>query len=121
LELREAIQETDRLYAAWEAIGDARRDFWYVTFRRKALKRLREFTWKVTAAADNALQDVHVLALVRPQETAVVGAEPVHLEDARAVLHPFAHPDLGDKSLDSNSRPGPGFVSRLFCRHRPVS
>jgi hypothetical protein len=41
-ELREAIQETDRLYAVWEAIGDARRDFWYVTFRRQALKRLRD-------------------------------------------------------------------------------
>jgi hypothetical protein len=41
-ELREALQETDRLYEVWDAIGDARRDSWYVTFRRQALKRLRD-------------------------------------------------------------------------------
>jgi hypothetical protein len=40
-ELREAIQETDRLYAVWDAVGDACRDSWYVTVRRQALKRLR--------------------------------------------------------------------------------
>jgi len=41
-ELREAIQETDRLYQVWDTIRDARCDYYYVTVRRQALKRLRE-------------------------------------------------------------------------------
>jgi hypothetical protein len=41
-ELREAIQETDRLYQVWDTIRDARCDYYYVTVRRQALKRLRD-------------------------------------------------------------------------------
>jgi hypothetical protein len=37
-----AIQETDRLYRAWDAIRDAQCDFYYVTVRRTALKKLRD-------------------------------------------------------------------------------
>jgi hypothetical protein len=39
--LREAVQETDRLYQVWGTIRDARFDHYYVTVRRQALKRLR--------------------------------------------------------------------------------
>ena len=38
----EALAETDRLYKVWDAVRDARCDFYYVTVRRQALKRLRE-------------------------------------------------------------------------------
>jgi hypothetical protein len=41
-DLREAIQETDRLYQVWDTIRDARCEYYYVPFRRQALKRLRE-------------------------------------------------------------------------------
>jgi hypothetical protein len=41
-ELREAIQEVDRLYQVWDAVRDARCDYYYVAVRRQALKRLRE-------------------------------------------------------------------------------
>ncbi|HXG10455.1 MAG TPA: hypothetical protein VNK04_11900 [Gemmataceae bacterium] len=41
-ELREALQETDRLYQVWDTVRDARCDYYYVTVRRQALKRLRE-------------------------------------------------------------------------------
>ena len=37
-----ALAETDRLYKVWDAVRDARCDFYYVTVRRHALKRLRE-------------------------------------------------------------------------------
>jgi hypothetical protein len=40
--LHNAIQETDRLYRHWDAIRDAQCDFYYVTVRRSALKRLRD-------------------------------------------------------------------------------
>ncbi len=40
--LHNAIQETDRLYRQWDAIRDAQCDFYYVTVRRTALKRLRD-------------------------------------------------------------------------------
>ena len=40
--LHEAMQETDRLYRQWDAIRDAQCDFYYVTVRRAALKKLRE-------------------------------------------------------------------------------
>lgn len=36
------IQETDRLYKHWDAIRDAQCDFYYVSVRREALKRLRD-------------------------------------------------------------------------------
>jgi len=41
-DLHEAIQETDRLYQVWDAVRDARCDYYYVTVRRQALKRLRD-------------------------------------------------------------------------------
>jgi hypothetical protein len=37
-----AIQETDRLHRQWDAIRDAQCEFYYVTVRRAALKKLRE-------------------------------------------------------------------------------
>lgn len=41
-ELHEALQETDRLYLVWDTVRDARCDYYYVTVRRQALKKLRE-------------------------------------------------------------------------------
>lgn len=40
--LGRAVVETDRLYKVWDCVRDARCDFYYVTVRRQALKRLRE-------------------------------------------------------------------------------
>jgi hypothetical protein len=37
-----ALTETDRLYKVWDAVRDARCEFYNVTVRRQALKRLRE-------------------------------------------------------------------------------
>ena len=36
------LAETDRLYLVWDAVRDARCDFYYVTVRRQALKKLRD-------------------------------------------------------------------------------
>lgn len=41
-ELREAVQEADRLYQIWDTVRDARCDYYYVTVRRQALKKVRE-------------------------------------------------------------------------------
>jgi len=41
-EVREAVQEADRLYQIWDTVRDARCDYYYVTVRRQALKRLRD-------------------------------------------------------------------------------
>ncbi len=41
-ELQEAEQEADRLYQIWDLVRDARCDYYYVTVRRQALKRLRD-------------------------------------------------------------------------------
>src|SRR6185295_7948013 len=41
-ELRTALQETDHLYQVWDTVRDARCEYYYVTVRRQALKRLRE-------------------------------------------------------------------------------
>jgi len=41
-ELQEAVQESDKLYQIWDLVRDARCDYYYVTVRRQALKRLRE-------------------------------------------------------------------------------
>jgi hypothetical protein len=41
-ELREALQEADRLYQIWDTVRDARCDYYYVTVRRQALKKLRD-------------------------------------------------------------------------------
>jgi hypothetical protein len=40
-DLSEAIKETDRLYHIWDAVRDARCDYYHVTVRRQALKRLK--------------------------------------------------------------------------------
>jgi hypothetical protein len=37
-----AMAETDRLYRVWDAVRDARCEFYYVTVRRQALKRLQD-------------------------------------------------------------------------------
>ena len=39
--LRNVLVETDRLYQVWDAVRDARCDFYYVTVRRQALKKLK--------------------------------------------------------------------------------
>lgn len=41
-ELHEALQETDQLYQVWDTVRDARCDYYYVTVRRQALKKLRD-------------------------------------------------------------------------------
>jgi hypothetical protein len=41
-EVRDALQEADSLYRVWDTARDARCDYYYVTVRRQALKRLRE-------------------------------------------------------------------------------
>jgi hypothetical protein len=41
-ELHEAVQEADRLYQLWDTVRDARCDYYYVTVRRQALKKVRE-------------------------------------------------------------------------------
>jgi hypothetical protein len=41
-ELRTALQETDQLYQVWDTVRDARCDYYYVTVRRQALKKLRD-------------------------------------------------------------------------------
>lgn len=37
----EAVAETDRLYQVWDAVRDARCEFYYVTVRRQALAKLK--------------------------------------------------------------------------------
>jgi hypothetical protein len=41
-EFRAVLQETDQLYQIWDTARDARCDYYYVTVRRQALKKLRE-------------------------------------------------------------------------------
>ena len=40
--LRAVMWETDRLYQVWDAVRDARCEFYYVTVRRQALKKLKD-------------------------------------------------------------------------------
>ena len=40
--IRTVMVETDQLYAVWDAVRDARCEFYYVTVRRAALKKLRD-------------------------------------------------------------------------------
>ena len=40
--IRVVVLETDQLYKVWDAVRDARCEFYYVTVRRQALKRLKE-------------------------------------------------------------------------------
>ncbi|MGL6072756.1 MAG: hypothetical protein ACRC8S_01215 [Fimbriiglobus sp.] len=39
--LRDILCETDRLYQVWDSVRDARCDFYYITVRRQALKKLK--------------------------------------------------------------------------------
>jgi hypothetical protein len=41
-EVHETLQEADRLYQIWDTVRDARCDYYYVTVRRQALKKLRD-------------------------------------------------------------------------------
>jgi hypothetical protein len=41
-ELRDAITEIDHLYHVWDTVRDTRCEYYYVTVRRQALKRLRD-------------------------------------------------------------------------------
>jgi hypothetical protein len=41
-ELRSAMRESDELYHIWDTVRDARCDYYYVTVRRQALKKLRD-------------------------------------------------------------------------------
>lgn len=41
-QLHETLQEADRLYQVWDLVRDARCDYYYVTVRRQALKKLRD-------------------------------------------------------------------------------
>ena len=40
-ELQAALAETDQLYRIWETVREIRREYYYVTVRRQALKELR--------------------------------------------------------------------------------
>jgi len=41
-ELREVVSEVDRLYQIWDTARDARCEYYYISVRRGALKKLRE-------------------------------------------------------------------------------
>ncbi len=41
-DIQTAIRETDRLYAVWDSVRDARCDMYYITVRRHALRKLRD-------------------------------------------------------------------------------
>lgn len=41
-EYQAALQETEQLYQIWDTVRDARCEYYYVTVRRQALKRLRD-------------------------------------------------------------------------------
>ena len=41
-ELHEMLLEADRLYQIWDLVRDTRCDYYYVTVRRQALKKLKE-------------------------------------------------------------------------------
>ena len=39
---QEALHETDQLYDIWDTLSDARCEYYYVAYRRQALKKLRD-------------------------------------------------------------------------------
>jgi hypothetical protein len=39
---QEALREADRLYHLWDAIRDSRCEYYYITVRRQALKKVRD-------------------------------------------------------------------------------
>src|SRR6266851_6376773 len=41
-DLRETLQEADHLYQIWDLVRDSRCDYYYVTVRRQALKKIKE-------------------------------------------------------------------------------
>jgi hypothetical protein len=41
-EIRGVMCETDRLYQVWDAVRDAKCDYYYVTVRRQALKKVKD-------------------------------------------------------------------------------
>jgi hypothetical protein len=41
-QFQEALRETDQLYDVWDTLSDARCEYYYVAYRRQALKKLRE-------------------------------------------------------------------------------
>jgi hypothetical protein len=41
-EIRGVMCETDRLYQVWDSVRDAKCDYYYVTVRRQALKKVRD-------------------------------------------------------------------------------
>jgi hypothetical protein len=41
-DLRETLQEADNLYQIWDLVRDSRCDYYYVTVRRQALKKIKE-------------------------------------------------------------------------------
>jgi hypothetical protein len=41
-DLREMVLEADRLYQVWDTVRDTRCDYYYITVRRQALKKLKE-------------------------------------------------------------------------------
>ena len=51
--LRTVMRETDRLYQVWDAVRDARCEFYYVTVRRQALKKLRDLVGEEAYYAGN--------------------------------------------------------------------
>lgn len=49
--IRVVLCETDRLYRTWDAVRDARCEFYYTTVRRQALKKLKEMVGEEAFAA----------------------------------------------------------------------
>lgn len=52
-DLHEALRETDWLYEVWDTVRDARCESYYVTVRRRALKKLRETVGPASYYAGN--------------------------------------------------------------------
>jgi hypothetical protein len=65
-ELRLAVQETERLYQIWDSARDARCDFYYVTVRRQALKRLQEMIGEEAYYAGNLPPCVPLWRFLQP-------------------------------------------------------
>jgi len=55
---QEALEEADRLFQLWDSIRDTRCEYYYVTVRRQALKRVRDTMG--TAAFYNGIYPPHV-------------------------------------------------------------
>src|SRR5579862_5780084 len=57
-DMRETLQEADRLYQLWDLVRDSRCDYYYVTVRRQALKKVKEIVGD--AAYYNGTMPPHV-------------------------------------------------------------